>query len=97
MVYHQEYPQQIWGRDQCVIDSFWHQPLLMMPFIPFKGKFGMMISRHRNGEFFARAVKLFGINGTVKNRPLSSQKTGIPSTLTFPFEVSYDNFEIAES
>jgi lysophospholipid acyltransferase (LPLAT)-like uncharacterized protein len=61
-VYHQEYPQQIWGRDQYVIAAFWHQRLLMMPFLPHKGKVGMMISQHRDGEFIARAVKLFGID-----------------------------------
>jgi len=33
-----------------------------MPFLPHKGRVGMMISRHRDGEFIARAVKLFGID-----------------------------------
>lgn len=61
-IYHEEYPQQIWGQDQFVIAAFWHQRLLMMPFLPRKGKVGMMISQHRDGEFIARAVKLFGID-----------------------------------
>ncbi|HSR10730.1 MAG TPA: lysophospholipid acyltransferase family protein, partial [Thermodesulfobacteriota bacterium] len=36
--------------------------LLMMPFLPKRGRVGMMVSRHRDGEFIARAVKLFGID-----------------------------------
>jgi lysophospholipid acyltransferase (LPLAT)-like uncharacterized protein len=34
----------------------------MMPFIPHEGRFGAMISRHRDGEFIARTFKLFGID-----------------------------------
>ena len=58
----QEHPQQFWERGQYFIYAFWHQRLLMMPFLARKGKVGMLISQHRDGEFIARAVKLFGID-----------------------------------
>ena len=61
-VHHEEYPEKFWDRGQYVIAAFWHQRLLMMPFLPHKGKVGMLISQHRDGEFIARAVKLFGID-----------------------------------
>ncbi len=61
-VYHPEYPQKFWEQGQNVIIAFWHQRLLMMPFLPHQGKVGMMISQHRDGEFIARAIKLFGID-----------------------------------
>jgi lysophospholipid acyltransferase (LPLAT)-like uncharacterized protein len=60
--YHAEYPEKFWGQGRHIIVAFWHQRLLMMPFLAHKGRFGMMISRHRDGEFIARAVKLFGID-----------------------------------
>jgi lysophospholipid acyltransferase (LPLAT)-like uncharacterized protein len=50
-----------WARDQTIIFAFWHQRLLMMLFLPHAGRVGMMVSRHRDGEFIARAVKLFGV------------------------------------
>ena len=59
---HPEYPEEFWNQGKSVIAAFWHQRLLMMPFLPHQGRFGMMISRHRDGEFIARAVKLFGID-----------------------------------
>jgi len=57
-----ERPQKFWDRGQPVIAAFWHQRLLMMPFLPHQGRVGMLISQHRDGEFIARAVKLFGID-----------------------------------
>jgi hypothetical protein len=59
---HGDRPEQCWRRGQNIIVAFWHQRLLMMPFLPHSGKVGMMISRHRDGEFIARAVKYFGID-----------------------------------
>ena len=47
---------------QPVIGAFWHQRLLMMPFLPPPGKTGMLISQHRDGEFIARAIKFLGID-----------------------------------
>ena len=61
-VIYQELPDKLWNRGQNFIAAFWHQRLLMMPFVPHPGRVGMMISQHRDGEFIARAVKLFGID-----------------------------------
>ena len=47
---------------QPVIGAFWHQRLLMMPFLPRPGRTGMLISQHRDGEFIARAIKFLGID-----------------------------------
>jgi lysophospholipid acyltransferase (LPLAT)-like uncharacterized protein len=55
-------PQKFWDQRGHIIAAFWHQRLLMMPFLPRRGRVGMMISQHRDGEFIARAVKLFGID-----------------------------------
>ncbi len=57
-----EHPRYFWDRGQPIIIAFWHQRLLMMPFLPHQGKVGMLISQHRDGEFIARAVKFFGID-----------------------------------
>ncbi len=57
----EEYPQEFWDQGRQIIVAFWHQRLLMMPFLRVKGKFGMMISQHRDGEFIARTIKRFGI------------------------------------
>jgi len=59
---HPEYPQKFWDQGQYIIGAFWHQRLLMTPFLPHPGRVGMMISRHRDGEFIARAVKCLGID-----------------------------------
>ena len=59
---HAERPEECWSRRQYFIAAFWHQRLLMMPFLPRQGRVGMMISRHRDGEFIARAVKWLGID-----------------------------------
>ncbi len=57
-----ERPQKFWDESRQVIAAFWHQRLLMMPFLPYPGRVGMMVSQHRDGEFIARAVKLFGVD-----------------------------------
>lgn len=61
-VLHAEYAQKFWDQKQNIIVAFWHQRLLMMPFLPHQGKVGMMISQHRDGEFIAQAVKRFAID-----------------------------------
>ena len=61
-VFFAERPQKFWDQGQNVIGAFWHQRLIMMPFLPHQGKVGMLVSQHRDGEFIARAVKLFGID-----------------------------------
>lgn len=55
-------PQKFLDQGQYIIGAFWHQRLLMMPFLPLQGRRGMMVSQHRDGEFISRAVKLFGID-----------------------------------
>ena len=57
----EEFPQEFWNQGRQIIVAFWHQRLLMMPFLRVRGKFGMMISQHRDGEFIARTIKRFGI------------------------------------
>ena len=59
---HEEYPKEFWNQGLHIIISFWHQRLMMMPFLRHSGRVGMLISQHRDGEFIARAVKLFGID-----------------------------------
>jgi lysophospholipid acyltransferase (LPLAT)-like uncharacterized protein len=61
-VFFSDRPQKFWDQGQPIIAAFWHQRLLMMPFLPRQGKVGMLISQHRDGEFIARAVKLFGVD-----------------------------------
>src|SRR3972149_9594322 len=61
-VLHSERAQNFWDQGRFIIFPFWHQRLLMMPFLPYQGKVGMLISQHRDGEFIARAVKLFGVD-----------------------------------
>lgn len=61
-VFFQELPAKFWDQGQYIIAAFWHQRLLMMPFLPYRGKVGIMISQHRDGEFIARAVKFFGVD-----------------------------------
>ena len=61
-VLHQERPDQFWNCGQNFIIAFWHQRLLMLPFLPHPGRWGMLISQHRDGEFIARTVRLFGID-----------------------------------
>jgi hypothetical protein len=62
-VFFPERPQKFWDQGQPIIGAFWHQRLLMMPFLPRRGRVGMLISQHRDGEFIARAVKSFGVDG----------------------------------
>lgn len=55
-------PQRFWDEGQNVIIAFWHQRLLMMPFAYPRSSGCMLISQHRDGEFIARTVKLFGVD-----------------------------------
>jgi hypothetical protein len=59
---HEEYPKEFWNQGLHIIISFWHQRLMMMPFLRHSGRVGMLISQHRDGEFIARAVNQFGVN-----------------------------------
>jgi lysophospholipid acyltransferase (LPLAT)-like uncharacterized protein len=58
-VFFPERPRHFWDQGQHVIAAFWHQRLLMMPFLSW-GKVSVLISQHRDGEFIARAVKFLG-------------------------------------
>lgn len=58
---HFERIQQFADRSQWLILAFWHQRLLMMPFLRGKEKVSMLISQHRDGELIARTVKFLGI------------------------------------
>lgn len=46
---------------KLAIVAFWHQRLLLMPFLRRQEKISMLISRHRDGELIARTVGYFGI------------------------------------
>jgi len=60
-VLHFERYKQFADRGQWTILAFWHQRLLMMPFVRGQEKVSMLISQHRDGELIARTVKLLGI------------------------------------
>jgi lysophospholipid acyltransferase (LPLAT)-like uncharacterized protein len=49
------------GDEKPSIIVFWHNRLLMMPLFIRERRFTMMISRHRDGELIARAIKFFPI------------------------------------
>ncbi len=48
-------------KNQPVIAAFWHQRLIMMPFLRRQERFSMLISQHRDGELIARTVQRFGV------------------------------------
>lgn len=57
-----EYLDPFLQKKKPVIVAFWHQRLLMMPFLRHREKVSMLISRHRDGELIARTVNLLGID-----------------------------------
>jgi lysophospholipid acyltransferase (LPLAT)-like uncharacterized protein len=61
-IFFPERAREFWDRGQNIIVVFWHQRLIMMPFLPWSGKAAMLISQHRDGEFIARTVKYFGVD-----------------------------------
>jgi len=61
-VFFSERPQRFWDEGQHIIAAFWHQRLLMMPFASPGWRPCVLISQHRDGEFIARAVKVFGVD-----------------------------------
>lgn len=44
--------------------AFWHEQLLMMPYVYPGGRITVMISRHGDGEWIARTVGRFGVHAT---------------------------------
>ncbi|MGA1864906.1 MAG: lysophospholipid acyltransferase family protein [bacterium] len=47
---------------QRVIYCFWHDRLLMMPFIALGQKASVLISQHRDGEYISRIISRFGFS-----------------------------------
>jgi lysophospholipid acyltransferase (LPLAT)-like uncharacterized protein len=48
------------GEGQRVLYCFWHDRLLMMPFIALGQKALVLISQHRDGEYISRVISWFG-------------------------------------
>ncbi len=54
------YPESCWAKGERIIVVFWHGRLLMMPFV-YPGKPGaLLISQHRDGEYFSRIAAILG-------------------------------------
>lgn len=54
------YPERCWAKGEQIIVVFWHGRLLMMPFV-YPGKPGaLLISQHRDGEYFSRIATILG-------------------------------------
>jgi lysophospholipid acyltransferase (LPLAT)-like uncharacterized protein len=51
-----------WKEDHNLIAAFWHGHQLMMPFAYGGKRMTILISRHRDGEWIARAVRRFGFH-----------------------------------
>ena len=70
-----ERANQFWAKDQRIIIAFWHQRLLLMPYLPHQGRVAMMSGLHRDSEFIVRTVKHFGVEfarGSSTRRGLSA-------------------------
>ncbi len=69
-----------WARGEQVILAFWHEQLVMMPF-PYRGpRACIMVSRHRDGELIARAVRPLGVV-TVRGSSTRGWSGGLKSML----------------
>jgi lysophospholipid acyltransferase (LPLAT)-like uncharacterized protein len=54
------YPERCWARGERIIVVFWHGRLLMMPFV-YPGRPGaLLVSQHRDGEYFSRIATHLG-------------------------------------
>lgn len=54
------YPERCWARGERIIVVFWHGRLLMMPFV-YSGRPGaLLVSQHRDGEYFSRIATHLG-------------------------------------
>lgn len=54
------YPESCWAKGERIIVVFWHGRLLMMPFV-YPGKPGaLLVSQHRDGEYFSRIATILG-------------------------------------
>ncbi|MGA2193129.1 MAG: lysophospholipid acyltransferase family protein [Nitrospirota bacterium] len=57
-------PEQVPAPGQRVIFSFWHNRILMSPFIKRAEPATVMVSRHKDGELISRTVRHLGINSS---------------------------------
>ncbi len=69
-----------WTRREPVILAFWHEQLVMMPFAYRGPRACIMVSRHRDGELIARAVRPLGIV-TVRGSSTRGWSGGLKSML----------------
>ena len=53
-----------WRRGENVLVVFWHEGLVMMPFLYSGARACIMVSHHPDGEMIARALKQFRIEAT---------------------------------
>jgi len=57
-----ETPERMWDEGQPFIVAFWHNRLMMMPYIWRKGvAMNMLISQHRDGELIANTIAHFDL------------------------------------
>lgn len=65
-----------WTKGGNVIGAFWHGTLLMMPLV-YRGRgLKVLVSRHRDGEFIGRMIKLLGV-GTIRGSTTRGGASGI--------------------
>ncbi len=69
---------------QRVIYCFWHDRLLMMPFIALGQKVVVLISQHQDGEYISRIMSFFGFR-SVRG---SSTRGGIPALRKMAKEIN---------
>ena len=50
-----------WARGEQMILAFWHEQLVLTPLLYAGPRVCIMVSRHRDGELMARAIRPFGI------------------------------------
>jgi len=54
----------VWRRGEHVLVAFWHEGLVMMPFLYSGRRACIMVSHHPDGEMIARALRQFRIEAT---------------------------------
>ncbi len=55
-----EYPEAVLAKGERAITAFWHQRLLLMPFVFLPHVAAILISQHRDGEYIARTAEWLG-------------------------------------
>ena len=75
-VINDDLPERLWDEGQPFIVAFWHNRLMMLPYIWRKGvPMNMLISQHRDGELIANTIARLGI----KSVRGSSSRDGAPA------------------